>query len=148
MKKVGNCLYVHRSAVDSLSESYQQAVREAEALLPSNLADYQVVKLDIKALAVSFILSPDWNVANEPLVGDSCKIFLDNGKVTITKEKGQIYHHKWMFVKSDYTGFDIEQSKARSELWQSRIPQTKEVKSRIGYKEFWIRILREYALDL
>jgi hypothetical protein len=45
-----------------------------------------------------------------------------------------IYHHKWLFVADDYDGFDVEESKARSDAWLA-LPEVD--KSRIGRACYW-----------
>lgn len=45
-----------------------------------------------------------------------------------------IYHHKWLFVADDYRGFDVAESKARSEQW---IALGDVDRSRIGRKSYW-----------
>ncbi len=45
-----------------------------------------------------------------------------------------IYHHKWLFVPDDYTGFNVAESKARSEQW---IALSGVDRSRIGRLSFW-----------
>ena len=45
-----------------------------------------------------------------------------------------IYHHKWLFVADDYEGFEIMESKARSERW---ISLSDVDRSRIGRRSFW-----------
>jgi len=47
----------------------------------------------------------------------------------------QIYHHKWLFVKDDYQGFDVDKSKERSAEWlqvSDRINMSK-----IGTLNYW-----------
>ena len=45
-----------------------------------------------------------------------------------------IYHHKWLFVAEDYAGFDVEESKRRSQQW---IALEGVDRSRIGRKRYW-----------
>jgi hypothetical protein len=45
-----------------------------------------------------------------------------------------IYHHKWLFVDDDYRGFNVEESKARSQLWISLGDVDR---SRIGRQSYW-----------
>ena len=117
-KKIGGVLYVHRSALDTEGH---KLVSKASKLIPNDFA-YEVLKINPKANEVSFVASEDWNTSPEPIVGDSYKVNIDTGKVTFRKgrvKNPQIYHHKWMFVNDDYKGFDVEESKLRSELWQN-----------------------------
>ena len=58
------------------------------------------------------------------------------------KKNPQIWHHKWMWVKDDYSGFDVEKSKMRSELWKDKV--TKEERRKIGYLSFWDSICHRW----
>ena len=51
-----------------------------------------------------------------------------------------------MFVDNNYSGFNVEESKQWSKVWQSILPNTKEIKSKIGYKKYWLEILEQYNL--
>jgi hypothetical protein len=146
MKKVAMYLYVHRSALDALSLEQQVRVKDCMNLLPEAFSEFTVIKYNTKDNSVSFIISSDFDIANEPTVGDSIK-FCSNGLIRVLKSKGQIYHHKWQFVKSDYIGFDINESMKRSELWTTIIPQITEIKSRIGFRRYWNMLLESYNIN-
>jgi len=47
----------------------------------------------------------------------------------------EIYHHKWLFVANDYTGFSVGESRNRSIAWMGLENVDK---SRIGRKGYWI----------
>ena len=53
-----------------------------------------------------------------------------------------IYHHKWLFVKDDYTGFDIDESYEWSKEWLSKLPE----KADGTNQERWINQLRKYNI--
>jgi len=132
-KFIGGDLYVHKSAMDVLP---QEAMERAMAKLPQGF-DFEVVKYNSQSGAFSFIASPDWNTNPEPIVGDAYKVTAD-GNVTVTKQKAdpQIYHHKWNFVRDNYTGFDIQESVQRSIDWfQSVRPNVNMFK--IGTQSYW-----------
>lgn len=158
MKKVGNAMYVHRSNVSELSRRIPANDYLALMLLikkASRRYRFEVVKYEKGN--VSLIDSPDWDIENEPTVGDSYRwiagrFFDTDGQLVppavrrYNPENPQIYHMKWMFVDPSYRGFDYEASKRRSVMWNSVIPHTKDVKSRIGYRKYWNEILRRYGL--
>ena len=56
----------------------------------------------------------------------------------------QIYHHKWLFVKDDYKGFNVDNSVKRSMAW---LPLRKENKiknvnwSSIGRQKTWDNVV-------
>ncbi|MBI3928051.1 MAG: class I SAM-dependent methyltransferase [Armatimonadetes bacterium] len=132
-KVIGDHVYVHRSALDS-SDVPARVVASRARHLPRGFR-YDIVKYDRKSEAVSFIQSPDWDTADEPTVGDSCRVTPD-GKAVLRKanpENPQIYHRKYQFVRPDYTGFDVDASRRRAQRWEKLKPDL----SRIGYKKYW-----------
>ncbi|EOU2097118.1 hypothetical protein C0L75_03095 [Clostridium perfringens] len=150
MKKIYGSIYVHKSNVKSLDEFYQEQINNAIWFLSSQgypIDTYEVIKINTKKISITFIESEDWDVAREPVVGQAYRVD-ENGDVRIIKQKSnpQIYHHKWMFVGEDYKGFDLEESKRWSEQWQKILPNTKEIKSRIGYKKYWEEFLKDNNL--
>lgn len=150
-KKIGNSIYIHKSNLKELEalidkNEFKQIYYIKENLL--NDSDFAIIKYNKKDKKVSFIASEDWDISREPIVGDSYTTNIYDIKLKIIKSKGQIYHHKWMFVSDDYKGFNIEESKQWSEQWTNVIPNNKAIKSRIGYKKYWIEILKQYNLDI
>jgi hypothetical protein len=139
-KMIGGDLYVHYSANDVLP---QAALVAAENKLPEGF-EYEVIKYNAADGSFSFIASPDWNTSHEPIVGDAYKV-KKNGEVSVTrqKENPQIYHHKWNFVRDDYSGFNVEQSIQRSIDWYRDAKSDVEM-TKIGYQKYW----KENALPL
>lgn len=144
-KRVGKlmmgAIYIHKSAISTLSID--------EKTLYNNKLQYigdfsfDIVKINLKESSVSFIQSPDWDVNPEPSVGDSI-IVKSNNSIKITKGSNLIYHHKWMFVSDNYTGFDVAESKQRSELWMNhpkiltlKSDKYEKFNSKIGRREYW-----------
>lgn len=150
-KKIGNTFYIHKSNIKELDSVLEggicKLIETISKSLPVNF-DYEIIKFDKKNEKISFIESPDWNSAREPLVGDSYTTNISDIKFKLIKSKGQIYHHKWMFVSEDYTGFNIEEAKEWSKAWSETLPNTREIKSRIGYKKYWDEILKQYNLPI
>ena len=127
-KSIGGKLYVHRHYEDVLGSNVDAAKKHIGEL------DYDIVAL-AKDGSVTFTVSPDWNSSHEPSIGTQILVKPD-GTTRVMKAQADpwIYHHKWLFVKDDYTGFDVEESKRRSLDWMS-LPNVD--KSRIGKKSFW-----------
>lgn len=153
MKKIGGCIYTHVSNMDKLPEKLDEMMEKTTSIMidQNMLVEWlcgKVLKFDVKNNTVTMIESWDWDKAREPEVGDAYRVNLDTQEIKKIKSKGQIYHHKWMFVADDYKGFDIEESKRWSEEWQSVIPTDKKIKSRIGYKKYWDEYLMEYGLPI
>ena len=130
-KQVGNTIYLHKSVEDRLPHNILNNVKDT---LPSDFT-YDIVKYDEKNGNITFISSPDWDTSEEPLVGDAILIRGDGSKRYMKqKSSPQIYHHKWLFVNDDYSGFNVKDSIERSEKWL-KIPNIEF--NRIGYKNYW-----------
>lgn len=129
-KDIGGAVYIHRSYIELLPE---MVLRCARLLAPKT--EFSVVKYSEKAETASFIDSPDFDDASEPLVGDVATVSF-GGQVTKRKRLSDpyIYHHKWRFVKDDYAGFDVEESKRRSLAW---LVLDGIDKQRIGRRSYW-----------
>lgn len=144
-KRMGGNIYIHCSVLPH--EEYSDIVWEARMLLSKTLNrheefKYTIIKINKSKQEVSFIYCEDFNTAHEPTVGDSCKVNLKTGKVTFTKARTknkQIYHHKWLFVRDSYKGFDIEESKKRSEQWMNSGIEY-DVK-KIGNLDYWNEVV-------
>jgi hypothetical protein len=99
------------------------------------LLDYTVVKLNQRNDSVSFIQCPGFDTEHEPAITGILVVNAD-GQVQRRSLPADpyIYHHKWLFVADDYSGFDVAASKQRSELWMKLADVDR---SRIGRKSFW-----------
>ena len=149
MKKIGSCTYVHHKGIRLLSKKEKDLILKALKIIPEDIRiETTIVKVDPRNKKVTLIESKDFDTAREPEVGTAYNIDIEKCEYKTIKPRGQIYHHKWMFVPEDYKGFDIEESKKWSDLWQSIIPKDKTIKSRIGYKKYWDEYLKEYGLPV
>lgn len=136
-KHIYNDLYIHKSAIDTLTDKQQAVIGTALKNVPESFGDYAILKVNMKDDSVTFIKSPDWDTAKEPVVGDSIKVLAD-GSFNIRKARSvnpQIYHHKWLFVKDNYKGFDVVESKAWSEEWKNSDLDLD--LSKIGNQTYW-----------
>ncbi len=130
-KDIGGAVYVHRKYEALLPD----LVKIASKHLPTEF-DYKVVKFVEKESCVSFILCPEFDWADEPVVGDIVRIDVNGSKRFFRQQADPfIYHHKWLFVMDDYEGFDVEKSKSRSISWLGLegIDTT-----RIGRRNYWL----------
>lgn len=129
-KEISGAVYVHRRYEDVFGD----VVATAKVLLPEGF-EYQVVKYDARIGNISFVASPDFDTADEPIVGEIITVKPD-GIVKRRKQSAnpEIYHHKWLFVRDDYCGFDVIASRQRSEQWTAL---TNVDRTRIGRKSYW-----------
>lgn len=137
-KEIGGAVYIHRSYANVLPQGiYQKAL----ALIPKNF-DFVVIKYTIKTNAFTFIQSPNFDTEDEPTIGDMILCIPDKKSIVGFKTRviwqnkynPLIYHHKWLFVRDDYKGFDVKQSKNRSLSWISLQDVNR---SLIGRKLYW-----------
>lgn len=129
-KEIGYAVYLHRDYDDRLGEPVEWAKRH----LPEHY-EYTVVKLNQRNDAVSFIDCPNFDSEHEPVIRGIVVVNADGSVQRRTMPLDPyIYHHKWLFVADDYTGFDVERSKDRSRCWTS-LPDVD--RSRIGKKSYW-----------
>ncbi|TWT50973.1 hypothetical protein Pla22_37160 [Rubripirellula amarantea] len=129
-KDIGGAVYMHRSYMDLLPG----VVAECFKLIEHKM-QFSVVKYAEKTETVSFIESSDFDLVDEPTVGEFATVTF-GGKVKRRKRLSDpyIYHHKWLFVKDDYVGFDVEESKQRSLAWLALDGIDKK---RIGRLSYW-----------
>ena len=112
-KEIGGAVYIHRAYEDRLGV----VIDHAKKHLPLTFA-YDVVKLNIRTEAISFIECPDFDTIPEPSIGNVLIVDID-GNVRRRRQPRdpEVYHHKWLFVAEDYEGFDVEASRRRSLEW-------------------------------
>jgi len=127
-KLIGGSLYLHRNYVTDLPNDIRKMVQDAEVNIEG--FKYNTLKINLSDGSVTFINSPDFDTAQEPTVGQY-RIVKD-GKVKDGKSNS-IWHHKWLWVKNDYTGFDVMDSFERSRKYLQMDIDF----SRIGNKDFW-----------
>jgi hypothetical protein len=131
-KQIGGAVYVHRR----YESVFGSAVEEAKKYLPPDF-DYAVVKHNLANGAVSFVQVADFDAAAEPTVGTVIVVKSDGSCRTINPPADPyIYHHKWLFVRDDYDGFDVDESRSRSAAWL-RLPDVD--KRRIGKRSYWMK---------
>lgn len=135
-KKVGSCIYVHRQYEDEVIPA--KVLRKAKKLLKTIYCgdSYTCVKYDKKTGNITFQWSSTFDSWDEPKI-DKCFLVKADGTSQILPKKNnpQIWHRKYLWVKNDYKGFDVEKSKERSKQWEPYV--TKEEKRKIGTLSFW-----------
>lgn len=131
-KEIGGTIYLHRNYEDLIPD--QDLLNDARDILTKEYLDfnYNVIKYSPKQGRVTFVLSPDFDLSDEPISGHYVAII--NGRASKKGYSGSIWHHKWLWVRDDYRGFDVEASFQRSKLWL-QIPEIDF--SRIGSKSVW-----------
>ena len=150
-KRVINRLYIHKSALSSLSSELQRTVRQSLDIAQSKHGtfEYDIVRIGLKDGSVAFTRVHGWDDVPEPMKGVS--ISVRGGSVTVVDDTSRklVYHHKWMMVNDDYTGFNVEESKRRSAWWEGHPvvvslmrDRNERFKSKIGMHDYWMNVLR------
>lgn len=126
-KDIGGEIYLHRNYEKDIPD--QEGLKKAKAALGK--FKYNALKFS-KDGTFTFFSSPDFDTADEPVAGKYVKVSPE-GK-TKESETKNIWHHKWLWVKDDYKGFDVDESFKRSQSWL-KLPDVDF--NRIGNKDFW-----------
>lgn len=129
-KFIGEDLYLHRNYVEDLPNDIKNKVAQAEQHLSG--FKYNTLKIELNGGQVTFINSEDFDTAPEPTVGEYTLVDLDKN-TSRTGKSNSIWHHKWLWVKDDYRGFDVDDSFERSKKYLKMDIDFK----RIGDKDFW-----------
>jgi len=144
MKKIRNTYYAH---ISNFKDKYDWIGGWFNDI-PKGY-EFNIIKQDNYTGNVSYIYCPDFDTENEPRLLYSLtfdhthKLIRD---IVYSPDNPPIYHHKWMFVKEDYKGFDISQAKLRSDLYKSLL--TSYDKKRIGRLIYWKEFLEKHNLSL
>lgn len=121
-KQMGSQVYLHK---DYVSDVIPKKVWETALKVLSDADsdfEYNCVMYDTKTGNVRFDEAPNFDESREPIVGDTITVKPDG-----TVKHGHsnyIWHHKWLWVKNDYQGFDVNQSKAWSNKWLGTLTET------------------------
>ena len=120
-KEIGGTVYLHKDyATDVVpTETYREAVSILEQSRPD--FQYNAVMWNPKTGAVRFDEAPDFDIAREPVVGDTVTVNPETGAVK-DGHSDYIWHHKWVWVKNDYKGFDVDAAWKWSKEWLSTLP--------------------------
>lgn len=112
-KKIDEDVFIHKNYFSHIPED---VYLDAYNSLPPDF-DFNVIKYNLDNQSITFIQSEDFNDSEEPLIGLSYTVTRnDNTNFSSTIDPG-VLHHKWMMVEDDYSGFDTEEAKERSDLW-------------------------------
>lgn len=116
-KSIGGSIYIHRSYHSDVvpDKDYNQAVEILEDA-GYNENDFNCIRWDPKDSCISFQEAPDFDTAREPVVGDYVTVNYSTGQI----RKGHsdyIWHHKFLWVRNSYDGFDVSESWNWSRTW-------------------------------
>lgn len=122
-KEIGGSIYV---AYDYSYDVVPSKILETSlSLLEDSYPNFQFncIRYDPKSNQISFQECPDFDTAREPKVGDYVTVNYEDGSIK-TGHSEYIFHHKWLWVKNDYIGFDVSESWEWSKQWLSTLKET------------------------
>jgi hypothetical protein len=121
-KFIDKQLYVHKNYADEVIPS--NLLKNSQRILEKKFPDfvYNSIMWNMKNNDIRFDESPDFDFSSEPKVGNYVSINLENKSIRVGKSD-YIWHHKWLWVKDDYGGFDVEESKNWSKFWLSKLKE-------------------------
>jgi len=138
-KSIGGAIYVHKNYANQVVPP--DIWKKAQELVPDEFK-YNTIVYDPKKGLIRFDEAPDFDTAREPVPGWTLTVDYANYTAGKPKKYDSIWHHKWLFVKDDYKGFNVKESKNWSKLWTSKLKETA-----IGRADIWKKQLKEYGLE-
>lgn len=132
-KKIGTKTWMHLDYALGIipSKLLTSGLQElSNAFIPN------LIRYDSKTQEIVFIECPDFNLVDEPVMGRYFS-FSGPGTGMLSHSSSLVYHHKWLMVRDEYTGFNVELAKERSVRWKLASPRDKSFHSKIGHLSFW-----------
>ena len=124
-KEIGGEIYFHKSYADEIVP--ENILQDCLAFMQDYYGTFQYncMKYDPKRRRLAFQESPDFDTAREPVVGDWIALQkMDDGRYKVDKgHSNYIWHHKWCWVRNDYTGFDVADAWNWSKQWLSTLQE-------------------------
>lgn len=113
-KEIGGKVYLHTTYESKLPPALLKKAKSALRQARPHFR-YNVVSYEWGNGTITFTWSPDFDSAFEPRIERQARV-RSNGDVRLFEYKTNpfIYHHKWLMVEPEYTGFDVSKSMKRS----------------------------------
>ena len=156
-KVVGTTLYLHKSAVDTLpSDLFNKYNTHLKAMLNEMEFDFDVIA--ISKSDVHFVQCSEWDTEDEPIVEDRVAVWQINDEWKVELRHAPvnnpfIYHHKHLFVNSDYQGFNVDENKLRTHRIELAIHteclsgvSRKDITTRMGRLDYWEKFCKKHSL--
>jgi hypothetical protein len=140
-KEIGGKLYAHMNYINDVVP--EEVIKKAMELFKEHVD----VKCNTfcwgkkKPHLIRFDESPNFDSEREPSPGRIWHIDTETGEVT-AGATNQIFHHKWLWVKTDYLGFNVDESYEWSKLWLSKFEEPAS-----GYLNKWKEQLEAVGLE-
>ncbi|TYQ24155.1 DNA phosphorothioation-associated putative methyltransferase [Pseudanabaena sp. UWO311] len=146
-KKLPTALYVHISAIASLSPQLQECDRQARSLLPKE-SKFTIIKFNYEQPKISYLFYPDFDTDPHPALHHSIQVDLQT-QTTQQRDYHQspnppILHRKETFVNQDYPLYQMFAQLTKQEEAISLFHETRT----IGTRKVWEQRLQEYNIEL
>ncbi|WP_103666887.1 DNA phosphorothioation-associated putative methyltransferase [Pseudanabaena sp. BC1403] len=146
-KKLPTALYVHRSAIASLSPQLQECDRQARLLLPEE-SEFTLIKFNYEQPKISYLFYPNFDTDPHPALHHSIQVDL---KAQIVQQRDYqnspnppILHRKETFVSPDYPNYQLFAQLTKQEEAIGLFHETRTIGTRKG----WEQRLQEYNVEL
>lgn len=137
-KDIGGAIYVHRLYAEEVIPADLLAMYVSH--LPNSFK-YNTVVFNRREGTIRFDEALGFDVVREPWAGNYVKV---TPLLTLVMGKTEsIWHHKWLWVKEDYKGFDVQKSYEWSKKWLDRLHEPAS-----GSMKTWQQQLKEVGLGL
>ena len=140
-KQMLNAIYVHKNyATDIIPITILQ---KAKLILKEQYPNFEYNCIKYNDNIITFQEAPNFDTEREPKVGNYITVNLNNNIIKIGYSN-YIWHHKWEWVKNDYTGFNVEESWNWSKKWLSVLQEPADGNG----IDRWNAQLIKYGLDI
>jgi hypothetical protein len=126
-KNIGGYIYLHRDYEDVIP--IQELIQAKE-----QIQSFEYNCLKYGKGGITFFKCLEFDTEGCPVVGEYIKVCQEQMYCGYSKS---IWHHKWLWVKDNYQGFDVDESFEYSRQW---IMKEMDVR-RIGNKEYWEAVM-------
>lgn len=115
-KDIGGQIYVHKIYAHEVIPD--AILKHGLKYVPKDF-NYNSIMWDKNRNIIRFDSVKNFDTEREPVVGDYVAV-LPDGSIKQGNSK-YIWHHKWLWVKDDYKGFDVPESVEWSKKWLSKL---------------------------
>jgi hypothetical protein len=136
-KFIGGDLYIHKKYMKEVVPN--DLLKNALKFLPKG-TKFNTIVYNMKDQSIRFDEALNFDTDREPCAGNFIKVSPDG--TTRNGSTQYIWHHKWLWVKDGYVGFDVQESYDWSKLWLSKLPV-----SPSGSMNVWKAQLADVGLD-
>jgi len=151
-KRMGSQIFIEKSYADKVSKSIPPIMTKLKTKYPN--FEFKVIRYNTKTGEIRFIEAPDFDTSPEPIVGKGITYN------PVTKEfkesnlgSSTVYHHKWLFVDDNYTGFDVSEAMNRTIEWTTALnkynqqnPADITTRNEIGSSRLWKEIQEKIGI--